>query len=121
MSIADRLALVVAERHSEQTCVTVSIDGVHFLGPAKDGDTLIFSVAINRAWTSSMEIGVKVVAENSRTSEKRHVVSAYFTFVALDRDGSTAIVPRVLAGSAAEKRRYRAAGKRRKQRINIDE
>ena len=93
MSIADRLAVVVAERHSSQTCVTASVDSWHFVAPAKENDTLLFSVAINKAWGSSMEIGVKVEAENSYEGTKRHIVSAYFTFVALDDAGKTVPVP----------------------------
>lgn len=117
MAISDRLALVVAERHSGKMCVTASIDNVHFLGPAKEGETLVFSAAMNRAWISSMEIGVRVVAENSYTGERRHIVSAYFTFVALDKDGNTCKTPKLLAETRDEKRRYRQAGKRRLSRI----
>ncbi|HJP37410.1 MAG: acyl-CoA thioesterase [Gammaproteobacteria bacterium] len=117
MAISDRLALVVAERHSGNMCVTVSIDDVHFLGPAKDGETLVFSAAMNRAWTSSMEIGVRVVTENSYTGERRHIVSAYFTFVALDENGNTCGVPKLVPESKAEKRRYRQAGVRRQSRV----
>ena len=62
MAKCDRLSLVVAERHSSHVCVTVSVDSIHFMAPAKENDTLIFKVSINRAWNSSMEIGVKVVA-----------------------------------------------------------
>src|SRR3990167_8286815 len=65
MALLDRIALVVAERHSGKVCVTASIDAVHFLAAAKKGDNLIIQSKINRAWTSSMEIGLKVSAENS--------------------------------------------------------
>ena len=117
MAIADRLALVVAERHSERVCVTVSIDDVHFLGPAREGDTLVFRAGINRSWTSSMEIGVRVDAENSFTAEVRHIVSAFFTFVALDDDGKPCAVPPVIPGDELEQRRYRDAQRRRKTRL----
>lgn len=117
MSICDRLALVVSERHSGITCVTASVDSMHFRAPAKDGDTLLFSASVNRAWTSSMEIGVKVLAENSYSGDTKHIVSAYFTFVALDEDMKPAEVPDVLPTTADEKRRYQNAQIRRDGRL----
>lgn len=116
MAILDRIALVVAERHSGRTCVTASIDSVHFLGPAERGDILLFCASINRSWRSSMEIGVRVVAENSKTGEKRHIVSAYFTFVALDENKVPVEVPHVIPVTEIEKRRYQEADDRRERR-----
>jgi len=116
ISILDRIALVVAERHSECTCVTASIDALHFLAPASHGDNLLFSAMINRSWTSSMEIGVRVVAENWKSGEKKHILSAYFTFVALDEKKQPTRVASVLPESAIEKRRYDEADFRRQQR-----
>ncbi|MBK8325712.1 MAG: acyl-CoA thioesterase [Moraxellaceae bacterium] len=121
MSIADRLAVVVAERHSSQTCVTASVDSWHFVAPAKENDTLLFSVAINKAWGSSMEIGVKVEAENSYEGTKRHIVSAYFTFVALDKDGKTVPVPALMPENDKEQQRYEAAEVRRQARLTVRE
>lgn len=121
MSICDRIALVVAERHSGQVCVTASVDSLHFIAPAKDGDTLVVKAAVNRAWTSSMEIGVKVDAENSYTGEQRHIVSAYLTFVALDNDGRPAEVPTVMPGSISEQRRHKEAQFRRDERLKTRE
>ena len=119
MSIADRLAVVVAERHSSQTCVTASVDSWHFVAPAKENDTLLFSVAINKAWGSSMEIGVKVEAENSYEGTKRHIVSAYFTFVALDDEGKTVPVPALVPQNDKEQQRYEAAEVRRQARLTV--
>ena len=121
MSIADRLALVVAERHSSHTCVTASVDSWHFVAPAKENDTLLFSVAVNKAWSSSMEIGVKVEAENSYEGTKRHIVSAYFTFVALDDSGNTVPVPTLSPQTDKERQRYEAAEIRRQARLAVRE
>lgn len=116
MAVMDRVALVVAERHSGKTCVTASVDSIHFLNPAKKGDTLIFSAAINRCWNTSMEIGVKVVAENIKTLKKTHILSAYFTFVALDENEKPTPVPKLNPQTPAEKRRFQEAEMRRNHR-----
>ena len=121
MSIADRLAVVVAERHSSHTCVTASVDSWHFVAPAKENDTLLFSAAVNKAWGSSMEIGVRVEAENSYEGTKRHIVSAYFTFVALDKDGKTVPVPALVPQNDKEQQRYEAAEVRRQARLAVRE
>ena len=116
MSILDRITLIVAERHSGQICVTASVDALHFLHPAKMGDILLCHAAINRTWTSSMEVGVKVMTEHFRTREQKHLVSAYFTYVALDENNKPTQVPSVIAETAIEKRRYEEAGRRREVR-----
>jgi acyl-CoA hydrolase len=116
MSILDRISLVVAERHSGKSCVTASVDAMHFLKPAKRGDILVFQAAINRSWRTSMEIGIRVLAEDYRSGKRRHVVSAYFTFVATDEKGFPTQVPGVIPETEAEKRRYAEAGYRRERR-----
>ncbi len=117
MTILDRLAAVIAERHSEKPCVTASVDGFHFLAPAGKGENLICKGAVNKAWGSSMEIGLKVIAENSITQEKKHIVSAYFTFVALDAKRKPCQVPPVLPTTPDEKRRFKEAEIRRNHRF----
>lgn len=117
MSLCDRTALIVAERHSGAPCVTAAVDSLNFVAPARAGDTLVIKSAVNRTWRSSMEIGVRVAAENSHTGESRHVVSAYLTFVALGDDGTPQSVPPVAPQADAEKRRFEEAGQRREQRL----
>lgn len=117
MSLCDRTALIVAERHSGSTSVTAAVDSLNFLAPARAGETLIVKAAINRAWRSSMEIGVQVAAEDSHSGDSRHVVSAYLTFVALDAGGNPTAVPPVRPESATEKRRYDEAQRRRDSRL----
>lgn len=115
MSTLDRLALVVAERHSSSTCVTASVDSVHFLAPAGRGDNLVFKVSCNRAWNSSMEIGCRVISE--KEGAEKHIVSAYFTFVALDKHNHPVKVPELTPKTGDEKRRFEEAGLRRANRI----
>ena len=119
MSILDRIASIVAERHSGNVCVTASVDALHFIAPARQGDVLFFKASVNRAWNSSMEIGTKVVAEDAVTGEQTHIVSAYFTFVAVDEEGKTVPVPPAIPETPHEKRRFEEAGLRREQRIHI--
>jgi len=121
MSLCDRVALVVSERHSGKICVTASVDSFHFVAPAKDGDTLLISAAVNRTWSSSMEIGVRVDAENSFSGESKHIVSAYFTFVALDEDNRPCEVPDIQPVSEDEIRRYNGAQVRRDARLRTRE
>lgn len=121
MAIADRLSLVVAERHSGRVCVTASVDSIHFMAPAKENDTLLFSVSANRAWGSSMEIGVRVVSENSYTGEQRHIASSYMTFVALDSDDRPVDVPELITETEKERKRFAAADLRRQARLSTRE
>jgi acyl-CoA hydrolase len=116
MATLDRVASVVAERHSGKSCVTASVDAMHFLKPARRGDILIFQASINRSWQTSMEVGVRVLAEDYRTGARRHMVSAYFTFVATDDNGVKTSVPQVIPDTEDEQRRYEEAGYRRDRR-----
>ena len=121
MAKCDRLSLVVAERHSGHICVTASVDSIHFLAPANENDTLIFKVSINKAWNSSMEIGIKVEAENSYTGDNKHILSAYFTFVALDENNKVTRVPPVLIENKVQERRFQQADIRRAARLKTIE
>ena len=117
MSVLDRVALVVAERHSQRICVTVSVDSISFLAPAERGDILIFKASMNNAWKTSMEVGIRVVAQDYHTSTTRHVLSAYFTFVGLDENKKPVQIPPVLPETLIERRRFEEANIRRSQRI----
>src|SRR5881275_774744 len=83
MEQCDRVCAVVAKRHSGRNCVTLGIDSVRFLASAKHGDILVFKAAVNRVWRTSLEVGIKVFAEDFETMKHKHIVSAYFTFVAV--------------------------------------
>lgn len=117
MEIADKVAGLVAMRHSGRQCVTAQVDTFRFIAPAKMGEVLIFKAAINRVWCSSMEVGVKVFAINYQIGERRHVVSAYFTLVALSQTGQKECLPEVIPETEDEKRRHQEADERRKRRL----
>lgn len=117
MALLDRAALVVAERHTERTCVTASVDAMHFLSPAHEGEFLIIDAACNRAWHTSLEIGLRVRAQNPKTQTITHVVSAYYTFVAVDSSGKPIPVAQLEAVTKDEKRRYEEAQMRRENRV----
>ncbi|HWY23457.1 MAG TPA: acyl-CoA thioesterase [Nevskia sp.] len=117
MAHMDRLAAVVADRHAGGVTVTVSVDAVHFMSPARRGDVLVLHAGINRAWRSSMEVGVKVEAEAIGGGPRRHILSAYLTFVATDDNGRPRPVPPLDAQTQEERRRYLEADLRRASRL----
>lgn len=117
MATIDRLALVVAERHSGKQCVTASVDALNFLAPAKKGDNLLFKVSVNRCWNTSMEIGAIVIAEDAKSGKKTHIVSSYYTFVALDAEFNPITIPQVIPETSIQKRRFHEAGIRREARL----
>jgi acyl-CoA hydrolase len=92
------------------------MDHIDFLAPVHIGDLLILKSSVNRAFNTSMEVGVKCWVENYIAGTTRHVASAYLTFVAVDQHGRHHAVPPVIAESDEEKRRYDDAGRRREAR-----
>jgi len=117
MAHMDRYAAVVADRHAGGVCVTASVDAVHFMAPARKGDVLVFAASVNRAWNTSLEVGVRVEAECIGSTERRHILSAYLTFVAVDGDGKPRPVPPLLAETEIEKNRFAEAQFRRNARL----
>jgi acyl-CoA hydrolase len=112
----DLAGALAAHRHSRSYVVTASIDKLDFLVPVHVGDLVIFKSSVNRAFSTSMEAGVKVFVENYVTGEWRHVSSAYLTFVAVDRHGRKRTVPAISPETDEEKRRFEEAGRRRELR-----
>jgi acyl-CoA hydrolase len=117
MRMADEAAALAAIKHSRCRVVTVGIDRVNFLVPIYVGELVTFSSTVNAAWRTSMEVGVRVEAENPHTGDVRHTNTAYLTMVALDQDGKPTVVPPAIAGSPAEQRRMREAELRRANRL----
>jgi acyl-CoA hydrolase len=112
----DLAGAMAAHRHSRNHVVTASMDHVDFLTPVRVGDFVILQSSVNRAFHTSMEVGVKVLVENYIKDTHRHVASALLTFVAVDRDGHRLPVPPVIPETEDEKRRYEEAGRRRELR-----
>jgi acyl-CoA hydrolase len=112
----DLAGAMAAHRHSRAYVVTASIDHLDFLVPVRVGDFVVLRSSVNRAFHTSMEVGVKVWVENYRTEERRHVSSAYLTFVAIDAAGNKIVVPPVIPQTADEHRRYDDAARRREIR-----
>ncbi|MFQ6082395.1 MAG: acyl-CoA thioesterase [Candidatus Aminicenantia bacterium] len=117
MHLMDIACAMAAMKHSGRTVVTVSVDHIDFLYPIKMGQMIVIKASVNYVRKTSMEIGVKVWAENFKSGEIRHTSSAYFTFVALDENGRPTLIPKVIPETKEEKRRYQQAKERRENRI----
>lgn len=117
LSMLDRVAAVAAIRHARQNCVTVSVDRVDFREPIRLGDLVVMRASVNYVGRTSMEVGVRVEAENLMTGERRHTNSCYVTFVAIDEKHRPVRIPPIEPETEDEKRRYLAAQERRRRRL----
>lgn len=118
MKLVDDAGGLAAIRHSRGLVVTAAIDELSFLVPIQLGSLVTVKASVNQVGSTSMEVGVRVETENVITGERRHASSAYLVFVALDETtGKPRPVPRLLAETAAEKRRMREAEIRRTHRL----
>ncbi len=113
----DICAALAASKHANRVCVTASVDKIDFRHPIKLGEVVYLYASINRAFSTSMEVGVKVFSESHLKGERKHTNSAYFTFVAVDDDGNPVKVPEIIPETEDEKRRYRQALERRERRL----
>ena len=116
MHLIDLVAAMAALRHARTHVVTASMDHIDFIAPVHVGDLLILKSSVNRAYRSSMEVGVKVWAEDTLHGTHRHVASAYLTFVAVSKEGRPLVVPRLVPCGREAQRRYEDAARRRDQR-----
>jgi len=108
---------MAAHRHSRHHVVTASVDHLDFVTSARVGNFVVLRSSVNRAFNTSMEVGVKVWTENYLLNTRSHVSSAYFTFVAVDREGRPQPVPPVVPETPEEIHRYEGAGRRRENRL----
>jgi acyl-CoA hydrolase len=117
MHFMDIAAAIVARRHARTTCVTAAVDQIDFHEAVPMGSVLVLLASVNYAGRTSMEIGVRVETESTKSALRSHCASAYFTFVALDEHGKPTPVPELVPETETEKRRHKEAGERRKARL----
>ena len=117
MRLVDECAGATATRHARQRVVTARVDELSFVAPVYVGNLVTARASVNDVGTKSMEVGVRVDAEDMLTGKVVHVATAYLVFVAIDDDGKTAPLPPLLAETDEEKRRMAAAKLRRQRRL----
>lgn len=117
MSWIDIAAAIAAQRHSNKEVVTASIDSLSFIAPVYKGWVVNLKASVNYTSRTSMEVGVRVDAENPRTGEVFHTASAYTTFVALGGNGKPIEVPGLVCETDDEKRRFAEGKRRREERL----
>ncbi len=113
----DIAAALAAMRHTGRVCVTASVDGMEFIVPIKLGQVVTLKASVNRVYTTSLEVGVRVEVEDLRAGTYQHANTAYLTFVGIDESGTPQHAPAVLPETDDEKRRFEAAGIRRAARL----
>jgi acyl-CoA hydrolase len=117
LAMMDKCAAVSAIRHARTACVTASIDRVDFREPIHLGDLVVMKSSVNFVGRTSMEVGVRVEAEDLVSGVRRHTNSCYLTFVSVDRNGRPMEVPELRRESEDEERRWNAAVARRRRRL----
>jgi acyl-CoA hydrolase len=116
MRYMDEVAAIVAWRHAGRNCVTASIDRMNFWKPVYVGNVLILRAAVNYVGETSMEIGVRIEAQDTSSGKVTHTGSCYLTYVAIDENRRPVPIPKLRLTSAVERRRCREAVTRRKLR-----
>ena len=113
----DICAALSAAKHSHYVCVTASVDRIDFHHPIDLGDAVTLYASVNRAFNSSMEVGVKVYAESFGKGTRIHTNSAYLTFVSVDQNGKPVKTKEIIPETEDERRRFKEALKRRENRL----
>lgn len=119
--LLDRVAYACAARYSGKNVVTVSIDQVLFKQPIFIGELVTFYGCVNHVGRSSMEIGIRVTAENLKTGEVRHTNTSYISMVAIDEHGKPIAVEPLTLETEEEKRRFKEAEYRKQLRLQYQE
>jgi acyl-CoA hydrolase len=118
MHLVDLCGAIAAMKHCKKPVVTASVDHMDFIHPVRIGQLVRLKASVNRAFNTSMEVGVKVWVEDLIHGEMQHVSSAFLTFVAVTKEGKSVPVPPVIPETDDEKRRYERAGHRRAYRLS---
>ncbi len=113
----DIAAAIAGQRHCQRVAVTASVDELNFLHPIRLGEVVRLQASVNRVFRTSLEVGVKVTAENHITGESKHANTAYLTFVAVDENNKPVLCPPIVPETEEEKRRFDQALIRREQRL----
>jgi len=121
LKLLDQVAYACASRYAARYVVTLSVDQVLFLQPVHVGELVTFLASVNHTGKSSMEVGVKVIAENIRTQAQRHVNSCFFTMVAVDDERKPVPVPALLPNTPEEVRRFADAQVRKQLRQELQQ
>ncbi len=121
LKLLDQVAYACAAKYCKNYVVTLSLDQVTFKQPIRVGELVTFYANVNYVGHSSMEVGVKVVAEDLKSDTKRHTNSCYFTMVSMDENGNPAKAPPLKLETDFEKKLYEAAEMRKKMRKEICE
>lgn len=121
LNLLDRAAFTCASRYSQHYAVTLSVDQVIFREPINVGELVLFYASINYVGRTSVEVGIRVDAEDVRSGKRRHTNSCYFTMVAVDDDGKPTVVPPFSPQTEIDVRRYRAAQLRRELRHEFEQ
>jgi len=118
LSLIDQIAFACASKHSNNYCVTASVDDVNFLAPIEVGELVTLKASINFVGRTSMLVGIRVEAENIQTGERKHCNSSYVTMVAKDNTGETVTVPGLKLHNETDVRRFCRAIQRKKLKID---
>src|SRR5579863_438046 len=117
MHLIDIAGAIAAQRHCHRQVVTVSVDHLDFLNPVRVGDLIVLEAHVNRAFRTSVEVGVEVFSEDAAAGVRNRTTKAFLTFVALDEAGRPVPVPPLIVKTSEERRRFREAGERRNLRL----
>lgn len=119
LQLLDRVAYVCAVRYAATNIVTLSVDQVFFKEPIYVGELVSFYATVNYVGSTSMEIGIRVIAENIMTNQSRHTNTCYFTMVAVNEQGKPIKIPPLSIDNETQKRRYEEAVIRRETRLKM--
>ncbi|MBC3539520.1 acyl-CoA thioesterase [Rufibacter sediminis] len=121
LSLMDKVAYACAAKHAGNYCVTVTVDGVHFLQPVEVGELVSLMASVNYVGKTSLMVGIKVIAENVKSGFVKHTNTSYFTMVAKGEDDKPAKVPGLLLETPEDARRFIEAIQRKEIKVRSEQ